>query len=335
MARFIPISILASLALASGCATVAPAEIDPLEDTAETMFGQVEFELQLNDIILLNPYLEKDSPDVDAFDVARLDLMAAAELLVDYSVDLIDVARVDAGRESVPIVVSQIRDLDSSLRNLSLIGPRLNGVDIEAALANAAEKDDLTRALRAATPVTSAIAEALRDAIDEVNSLFDRAVEETYGKITEENRSFMAYADNLIARRDELLQKLLLLDDARKGDADSWQKLLAEDEDLGQQMGSDLAMTHTSIDRAESILVARLAKIMEIWGYLEPTWELYQETLRELYTTDANVRTILKIAQYIIDDWEKAQRQMAKGRPAGFVRVTKDLAYLALRRAAR
>ena len=61
----VAISIVALTVFVSGCTTVAPAEIEPLEDRAENLFGRVEFELQLNDIVLLNPYLNVASPRAD------------------------------------------------------------------------------------------------------------------------------------------------------------------------------------------------------------------------------------------------------------------------------
>ena len=318
----------------SGCSTVAPAEIEPQEDRAEILFGQVEFELQLNDVVLLNPYLEQDSPRADDFDEGRRQLVTAAELLVEYSVSLIDTARNYSDEEAVAVVVTLIRDLHSNLSELPIIGRRLNRVDVDTLLANAAEQKQLTRALRATAPIMSEIADALRDSVDEVNGLFDLAFDEVYDKIIDENRSFMTYTDNLVLRRNEILRKLLLLDDARVGNQGAWQALL-DDEELSQELGADTAITAASISRAESVLVARLAKVMETWDYLEPSWTVYKNTLRELYEVDANVRNILKISKFIIEDWEKGQREMAKGRPAGFVQVTKDLAYLALKRASR
>ena len=330
------VTVVVVLALnASSCTTVATAEIDPLEDRAEILFGQVEFELQLTDVVLLNPYLEQESPRADDFDEARRQLVIAAEFLVDYSVALIDAARNYSDEDAVAVAVPLVRDLHSNLSELPIIGSRLNTVDVDMMLATAAGQKNLTRALRASAPIISEIADALRGSVDDVNGLFDLAFAETYDKIIDENRSFMTYTDNLVLRRNEILEKLLLLDEARDGDGAAWQALLDEDEELRQALGGTPAMTVASINRAESTIAARLTKIMEIWGDLEPSWTIYKDTLRELYEVDANVRNILKISKFIIEDWEKAQREMAKGRPAGFVQVTKDLAYLALKRASR
>ena len=224
--------IVAIVVFTTGCTTVTPAKIEPLEDQVGTLFGQVEFELQLNDIVLLNPYLDVESPRVDEFEAARLELTAAAELLVGYSMDVIELARLTSTSEAVANFVPLIRGLYSNLSELPIVEPHLTGVDVESILADVARQPNLTRALRAAASLNTGIARAMRNAIADTNDLFDLAFQETYDKIIEEHRSFISYTDRLIFRRNEILDKLLMLDDARQGDATAWQALLDEDEKL-------------------------------------------------------------------------------------------------------
>ena len=156
------VTLVVAFALsASGCTTVAPAEIEPLEDRAEVLFGQVEFELQLTD----------DLDHFPRYEAAFLyrQLVVAAEILVDYSVSLIDTARNYSDEEAVTAVLPLVRGLHSDLSELSIISAHLNQVDVEATLANAAEQKDLTRALRASAPIISEVANALRDSINSRN----------------------------------------------------------------------------------------------------------------------------------------------------------------------
>ena len=192
--------IVAIAIFTTGCTTVAPAKIEPLEDQAGTLFEQVEFELQLKDIVLLNPYLDVASPRADEFEAARLELITAADLLVGYSVNVIDAARRPATSEAVANFVPLIRGLYSDLRELPIVEPHLIGIDVESILADAAQKRNLTRVLQAAAPLNTGIARGLRNAIADTNNLFDLAFDETYDKIIDENRPFMTYTDVLIFR---------------------------------------------------------------------------------------------------------------------------------------
>lgn len=308
----------------AGCASVAPVPIEPIETQTEELFGQVQYELELDDIVLLNPYLDSESPRVDEFEAMRQELVDAAEALIDYSVDVIDLARLEQEEAAVAAYVPVLRRFHERLDELPSVRGRLAVTDIDAIAAAAATEPDLTRALGVAMPVHESAADAVRALIAETGDSFDLAFDETYAKIVDEHGAFMAYVDELVAARNETLSGLLMLEAARDGDAEAWTSLRS-----GAAPGAD------DMDGAEALLVEELRRQAEIWGYLEPSWTNYQATLRELNVAAADVRKMLRISSFVIESWDRAQRQLSTGRQAGFVAVTKDLAYLALKRAVR
>jgi len=320
---------------AAACSATAPVTIEPIERQTEQLFGQVQFELQLDELILLNSYVDQESPRVKDFEEARSELTAAAELLVDYSISVIDVARFDTKQAGVEALVPLLRRFHADLTALPYFRERLGGVDIDAITGAMAAQRDLTSALGAAAAMHEAAAVAVRSLVDETRDRFDRAYDETYDKIVAEYASFTEYTDSLVKRRNDVLDRLLLLDAARLGDSDSWRLLFSGDNGLARRLGDAPEMSDTVADEAEAELVSRLAHLAEIWGYLEPSWRSYQATLKELHAVEAKVLKVLQLASYIIESWDDAQRQLATGRSAGFVAVTKDLAYLVLKRATR
>lgn len=320
---------------AQGCSTVSTQPIEPIETQTEQLFDQVQFELDFSDLILLNPYVERNSGSVGEFDEARLELRAAAELLVNYSVEIIDLARLDSDEEAIEALVPLLREFFSNLGQQSLVEPHLRGVDIEAITADVAGRPNLIKALQAASPAHEAAAVGVRSLIDITGERFDRAYEQTRQKITTEYSTFMAYTDVLLVERNEVLEQLLLLNAAKEGDSQAWETLVSNDQGLAGQLGAATRATNTGINEAEELLVARLARQTKIWGYLEPSWRNYQETLEELHRVESQARKVLQLSSYVIEGWDRAQRELAKGQPAGFVKVTKNLAYLLLRKAAQ
>lgn len=334
--RFVIAGQAAFLAIAvAGCSTVAPVPIEPIENQAEELFGQVQYELELDDIILLNPYLDSDSPRVDEFEAIRQQLVDAAELLIDYSVEVIELARLEQDEEAVAAFVPVLQGFYRRLGEIAFIESYLAAIDIEAIAAEAATQPDLTRALGVAIPVHESAADAVRALIAETGDRFDLAYEETYDKIMREYDAFMAYTDKLVLRRNDTLEKMLLLEAALEGDDEAWRSLVSADERLRRRLGPEPAPSLDAMDDANALLVERLRGEAEIWDYLEPSWENYQATLKELNAVASNARNVLRVAGFVIESWDKAQRQLSTGRQAGFVAVTKELAYLALRRAAR
>ena len=114
---------------------------------------------------------------------------------------------------------------------------------------------------------------------------------------------------------------------------EAWQPLLEADDELREALADSTALTRPSLDRAESLFIDRLARVTEIWGHLEPTHAEYQTLLRELYAVENDIRKILQLAQLVIDNWDKAQRELTKGRPGAFAAVTSTLIRLAYKKA--
>ena len=332
--RFANVLLAAPLVGATaGCSSIAPASIDPIETQTEELFGQVQYELQLQDIVLLNPYLDSDRPKVDEFQAARARLSGAAVLLVDYSIDVIDLARITQDDVAVAALVPLLRDLHRRLGAQDFVGD-VPGIDIDSIIRDVAAQPDLTHALVSAEPVHDWAAVTVRRMIDATGKSFDLAYQETHDKIVAENAAFITYTDKLILRRNVILEQLLLLEAAREGDSESWESLLRGDQRIRNRLDAGQAPSAAAIDEAEDILVARLGELMEIWEYLEPSWTNYQATLQELSAVESNVNDVLRVASFVIENWDRAQRQLAEGRPAGFIAVTKELAYMAIKRAA-
>jgi len=118
------------------------------------MIGQVEFDLQLAEIVLLNPYLDRDSPKVDEWDEAWREKTIAAQAIVDYSVEVVRVGRYTTGKESVSQVIPLIQELYDSIRVLPPAGPYIAEIDAAIILRQAAQQNNMTKALRSAAPVS-------------------------------------------------------------------------------------------------------------------------------------------------------------------------------------
>lgn len=313
----------------------APSDVRPFEEQTGSLISQVEFELQLADIVLLNPFLDTASPKVDEFEEVFRELTVAADGLVDYSVGVSELARAARGEEAVEELIPLLRSLGEAMQALPDVVTHFADVDIEGTLQAAAEKPNLTKALRAAAPLTNGVARALRDTVIDANDRFDLAFLETQDKIFSENAQFIAYVDALVVRRNQVFSQYLLFEQARQGDSQAWRSLLESDEELQDLAAGVDVPTAAALERAEQVLLLRLARVTEIWGHLQPSYDEYQAVLTELYAVDNDMRRVLKVAKFIVEDWDRAQRQMAKGRPNAFVSVASGLVQLAYRQAMR
>ncbi len=331
--HLVPAMLLVACASAPAADGATPTSA--IEDQAGELISQVKFELHLREVMLLNPYLESDSPKVDAFDAVWTELTQAADAIVAYSTGVLQLDLQGKTDEDVGQLIVLTRELVDDLSALPNVQRNLSIVDLDGVLQDAATQANVTKALRAAAPVTNAVAAALEQTVIDANDLFDPAFEETYDKVVAEQRPLMEYTDTLVERRNGALNGLLMLERARKGDADAWAELLASNRAASQAVSDADQLSQSALDRAESALTGELSKVAELWSYLKPSYEEYQAVLEELYAVENDARKMLKLARLIADNWDKAQRQMAKGKPNAFASVASNLLQLAIKRAAR
>jgi len=64
-----------------------------------------------------------------------------------------------------------------------------------------------------------------------------------------ENDPFMKYTDNLVLRRNAVLEQLLKLDEVREGNEEAWQWLLETDDELREALADSTSLTRFSLDR--------------------------------------------------------------------------------------
>ena len=137
-----------------GCATVAPTEPNAMAriaDQTSDLMAQTEFQLQLSEAVLLNPYLEVYTPRVDQWDEARAELAIAAQAIVAYSVNVLRLAQVNNDEEQIRQLIPLLRELDESLRALPTAKESMTHYDIDSVLSVVAEQNDFLRALRRAS----------------------------------------------------------------------------------------------------------------------------------------------------------------------------------------
>ena len=108
------------------------------------------------------------------------------------------------------------------------------------------------------------------------------------------------------------------MDKIWSGDRSAWSELLASDWALSAEIGKDTRTSAANAKRAEQHLIDRLEIVSTIRRQLEPAFLTYQDELQELYQVEESIEATLQLAYLIIENWEKAQAQLARGEKGGF-----------------
>lgn len=287
--------------------------------------GDVHFGLQLGDSVQLNHYFDSDTPRVDAYSAHWDDLVAAMRAIVYYSVDLVDLAEVAEGDEVIEPLIELITTLDSAIRALSSAQAHLDDIDTNSAFADMREAENVTHALRVAQPLMSNYSEVVTEILADTDQALNDAIIEVFDLIDSTHAPMLTYGENLSVRQNSTLAKLDIMDRVWSGDDSAWAELLASDWALSSEIGGDARLSPANAERAESYLIDRLGTVATIREHLRPAFLAYQSELQELYLIEDESDATLRIVLLIIENWDKAQAQLAAGEKGAFSAFTSTL----------
>jgi len=316
-------------AIVSGCATKKSepsAEfLAPISDQTMEIVNEAYFGLQLADSVLLNHYLDADTPRVDAWSSNWDDLTSAVRAIAYFSADLVDIVEAAEGPEANDPFIAILNELGKELRALPAAKPHLNNLDVVAVSQSIREQDTIIDAIRVAGPAMDEIVEIVSEILAAADESLAGAVIEVYEMLDVSHAPMQTFRENLTVRQNDTLRQLDLMDKVWSGDRDAWAELLASDWVVASEVGEDSNLTPATAKQAEKILIRRLETVATIRQYLESARIAYQGELQELYVIEEDSEAMLRLALLIIENWDNAQAQLVAGEKGAFSKLTSSL----------
>ena len=334
MVRYLTLFIAVFLSACNANKT-APSDsfLSPISDQTLEVIGDAHFGLQLADSIELAHYLNGDTPKVDAWSVQFNHIVFTVQAIAYYSIDLIDIVDAAEGPEAIEPLITSIIRLDAETQPLpGVISSDRNLDEITRSMRN---QDNITSAISMTQPVVADITETVTDALVAADQALDEAVIEIHNLILAKHGPMLAYSDDLSVRQNSILKQLSLIDRVLAGDDDAWTELLASDWALSAEIGENSRLTPARARQAEQYLLDRLGTTATIRQQLEPTVIDYRNEMLELYQIEEESKSTLRMALLIVENWDKAHRQLAKGERSSFVKYSSSLMKVVFSQASR
>ena len=330
----LPVLVTAVLTACAGNKSEPSDEfLSPISDQTIDLISQVHFGLQIGDSVQLNHYFNSDSPKVDAWVAVWDDLTLAMRAMVNFSAELVDIAESAEGPEAIDPLISVVASLNSDLHALPSAQPFAKEIDLQTIFITMREQETVIDAIRQAQPLVSEFSDVVIEMLAVADVALTEAVLEVGEKIESTHSPMLVYGDNLTARQNSTLKQLAILDRVWGGDESAWSELLASDWSLAAEIGSNARLSPATAMQAEQYLIDRLNAVATIRQHLEPASFAYQNELQELYQIEDQSEATLRVALLIIENWEKAQRQLARGEKGAFSEFTSSLMKVVYRRA--
>ena len=297
----------------------------PISDQTMDIVNDAYFGLQLADSVLLNHYLDEDTPRVDAWSSNWDDLAVAVRAIAYFSADLVAIVDDAEGPEATEPFIEILAKLGDELNSLPAAESHLSNLDVEAVSQSIREQDNIIDAIRVAAPAMNEIVDIVSEILAAADESLAGAIIEVYELIDTSHAPMQAFRENLTVRQNDTLLQLDLMDRVWSGDQDAWAELLASDWVVASEVGKNSNLSPGTAKQAEKMLISRLETVATIRQYLESARIAYQGELQELYQVEEDSKAMLRLALLIIENWDNAQAQLVAGEKGAFSRYSSSL----------
>jgi len=325
--------VAAATMVAAGCVSKKAAKAPSSEligevggQTAE-LVTDIQFNLHLADSIELMQYLDGKHPRLDEYTLAWEEMNDTLDVVVDYSLSLIDLAEESQPSNQVAIesLISILVDFESRLQKIPGVQKHL-GADSIVTLAPAMrEQKTMLKAFKVAGPVVQEYSDAIQQVTLDVDTKFDAAVEEMLAKIDERHGKMLDFRANLIDRQNLAIDGLQQIDAATKGDEAAWRELLATNWNVSSAIGKGAGLNSTNVRKADQILTDQLKSVNEVREQLLLPYAAYINQMTELYKIVEQSDQVHKLAFLLAADWAASQKLLAQGDPSLFKRASSTM----------
>ena len=175
------------------------------------------------------------------------------------------------------------------------------------------KQEDFLGALRQAQPIVNAVGRYSQLLMDRINSAAKVLEQKLDRRVDEEYADVILYQKSIDRERYNLLQALLEIDDAYLYGEQTLERIARSGAVKNPRLIPGGEPTDEQLENLSDHLLGRLDNLGRIWKEIEPDWELYRKTHRELdgqYVQLLEDTTQFRMTMIV---WLRAHQKMAAG----------------------
>ncbi len=301
----------------SGCATMnkkftsrTKANIGLFADNTIAILSDVDLSIERNEAVFSRRFFDENGSEEKRMSELNNNMQIALYNIVDYSVSLVNMAESDrTEKEKVVAYADHLARFKEDIQ----YGTGMTSEQFDAKIEDIKNQPDFLSALRAAQPIISA---AVIDAIMELKELteaIETVAEKMDSKIDEEYADIIRYQKKMEEEKSNILSAFEILYDAYRTDKPDLSKLTESGVIWLPEIIPQGRPTRKDLQTIVKHLQARLDALHTIQQEIQPYWEDYRSTHRELdELTDKTVDQV-KNVRLILLVWVRAHQKMATG----------------------
>ncbi|WP_455207025.1 hypothetical protein [Kaarinaea lacus] len=302
----------------SGCASwegkfsrTTVADIGIFADQTLAALTDPEIGLPVGKSIYIRDYIVSSEPEEQRFAQATKDLELRLLRLIKYSLGLVDIAETS---KSEAEKVEKYADFLQSMQRKAEENAEYEPGYYDETINLIRSQEKFHEALQQAQPIIHAAGRGYQVLLDEIQESLNILEAKIDRKIDERFTTVIRYQKALEDEKYAILIALGHLYQTYKGDTDAFQKLRDSDVVRKKSLLPKGNPTEDDLSEIAEHLVKRLDVIHKIWQEIEPDWEIYRATHRELDALAAEIKNRLNRTRATVIIWSRAHQKMASGR---------------------
>lgn len=287
------------------------ANISYFADSTITMMGNLDLTVSKEGAQRIRRFIDMDSPEVQEVVKWNDSLKQDLHDMVAYSVELVNMT----SEENItqPELIERYADYLSKYRKQIEESQSMSLSAFERTLENIREQETFLEAVRAAQPIFNAAVmqsalkvEQLTAVIDTLSGEIDEAIDVEFAGIARAKA-------HLQQEKAAVTDALALVYAAYRGDLQAWKGLQQSDAVLNPDLVINDSPERADLKAMREYLIARLDELHAVEENIQPNWEDYLATHKELasFSEDAVLR--VQEVRIVALTWLQAHHKMASG----------------------
>lgn len=309
---------LAALLTLTACATsmqgkfaaTSQANVGAFADQTIAMLSNSDLGVAQDRALYVRHYINQDWEETRHFQALVDDAETMLRGIVKYSINLVTIAEVNkTDNTRIQAYVKYLENIQGNTESKLDLGQGY----YDEILVKAGTEEKFLDALQQAQPLINGVGRYAQLLMDEINDATKALARKIDAQIELEYSEVIAYQKALEAEKYAVLRGLGKIYQTYKGDSAAFGELLQSDVIRDKKLIPKGQPNYEQLRAIGEHLGHRLEVLSKIWAEIEPDWNNYRATHRELDQLQTKIDQDANRMRAIVIVWLRAHQKMAAG----------------------
>lgn len=309
--------LVLAVASVSGCASMKgkfagtkEANVGFFADQTIAMLSSAEFGLDRGSTIYIRDFFDENGTEEKRFLELVNDVKTVLDGIIRYSITIVTIAETE--ETDIDRIEAYVKNM-KSVQQVAEKGLKLEPGHYDEILERVGQQDKFIDSLQQAQPIINAVGRYTQTLADEIYEASEVLEQKLDNRIDEEYAEVIRYQQSQNREKYLVLRGLSDLDDAYQNDESAFKRLIQSDVIRSKKLIPQGVPTEEELSQLAQHLLNRLEVMHKIWQKIEPDWQLYHRTHRELDENHIKVFEDTNRLRIIMIVWLRAHQRMSAG----------------------